>query len=97
MESGSKVRAGISITNALFSRTLGGFLDDLTNGGVSAYLKEKIDWRIVDSTGCIRQNKDVPGLKVDVISSEVEMPKNKNALPTWGTFDILHEITEGKN
>jgi tyrosinase len=97
MDSDSKVRAGISITDALFSRTLGGLLDDLTNGGVSSYLKNKIDWRVVDSTGCIKEAKDVPGLKVDVISSEVEIPKDNNVLPTWGAFEILHEITEGKN
>ena len=97
MESGSKVRAGISITNALFSRTLGGFLDDLTNGGVTSYLKNKIEWRIVDSTGCIKEGKDIPGFHLDVISSEVKIPEDNSCLPTWGKFDILSEITQGKN
>ena len=97
MDSDSKVRAGISITDALFSRTLGGLLDDLTNGGVTTYLKNKIDWRVVDSEGCIKEAKDVPGLKINVISSEVEIPKDDSILPKWGSFDILHEITEGKN
>jgi tyrosinase len=97
MESNSKVRAGISITDVLFSRTLGGLLDDLTNGGVTSYLKNKIEWRIVDSTGCIKEGKDVPGFHLDVISSEVEISKDPTCLPTWGKFDVLSEITEGKN
>lgn len=97
MDSDSKVRAGISVTDALFSRTLSGFLDDLTNGGVTSYLKNKIDWRVVDSTGCIKEAKDVPGLHIDIISSEVEISDDKSCLPTWGEFDILHEITEGLN
>lgn len=97
MDSDSKVRAGISITDVLFSRTLGGLLDDLTNGGVTSYLKDKIEWRVVDSEGCIKEAKDVPGLHVDVISSEVEIPKDNSCLPKWGTFDILSEITAGKN
>lgn len=97
MDSDSKVRAGISITDALFSRTLGGFLDDLTNGGVTSYLKDKIEWRIVDATGCIKEGKDVPGFHLDVISSEVEISKDDSCLPKWGNFDILSEITKGKN
>jgi tyrosinase len=97
MESNSKVRAGISITDVVFSRTLGGLLDDLTNGGVTSYLKNKIEWRIVDSTGCIKEGKDVPGFHLDVISSEVEISKDPTCLPTWGKFDVLSEITEGKN
>lgn len=97
MESNSKVRAGISITDVLFSRTLAGLFDDLTNGGVTSYLKEKIDWRVVDSTGCIKEAKDVPGLKINVISSEVEIPDDCEKLPSWGAFDVLKEITAGKN
>ncbi|KAM0723502.1 hypothetical protein Q7P37_000489 [Cladosporium fusiforme] len=97
MESGSKVRAGITITDMLFSRTLAGLFDDLTNGGVTSYLKDKIDWRVVAADGCIKEAKDVPGLKVNVISSEVQIPKENDKLPKWGTFDILHDITAGKN
>jgi tyrosinase len=97
MESDSKVRAGISITDVLAARKLGGFLDDLTNGGVTSYLKDKIDWRIVDSTGCILENTAVPGLHLDVISSEVEISDDPTCLPSWGKFDVLSEITEGKN
>jgi tyrosinase len=97
MDTDSKVRAGISITDVLFSRTLGGFLDDLTNGGVTSYLKNKIDWRIVDAEGCIQEGKNVPGLHIDVISSEVEIPKDNSCLPKWGKFDILSEITAAKN
>jgi tyrosinase len=97
MDSDSKVRAGISITDVLFSRTLGGFLDDLTNGGVTSYLKNKIEWRIVTADGCIKEGKDVPGLHIDVISSEVTIPDDNSCLPAWGKFDVLSEITEGKN
>ncbi|KAL1586559.1 hypothetical protein WHR41_05229 [Cladosporium halotolerans] len=97
METDSKVRAGISITSILFSRSLAGFLDNLTNGGVSSYLKDRIDWRVVTADGCIKEAKDVPGLHVKVVASEVEIPDDKNTLPKWGAFDILHEITDGKN
>lgn len=95
MQSDSKVGATISITDVLFSRTLAGLFDNLTNGAVTDYLKNKIDFRVVTADGCIKDAEEVPGLSIKVISSEVEIPKDDNSLPQWGGFDVLHDVFGG--
>ena len=37
------------------------------------------------------------GFHLDVISSEVKIPQDNSCLPQWGEFDVLSEITQGKN
>lgn len=94
---GFRLRAGISITDALSSRALHDLSEKSWDGDaqpLSEYIKQKIDWRIIDKNGCIRGAKDLPGLKLIVLSSEVEISPDKNGLPAWDDFNIVQTVTD---
>jgi tyrosinase len=86
-----KVRAGISLTNALYFRTLQGFLSDMDSDSVRSYLKQKLEWRVLDAEGCIKEPGEVSGFKVTVIESEVEIFTNYTHLPVWGSFKTVYQ------
>ena len=87
-----KVRAGISLTNGLYLRKLQGYLSDMNSDSVRSYLKQKLEWRVLDAEGCIKEPGEISGFKITVIESGVDVSSDDTKLPVWGSFKTLYEI-----
>jgi len=93
---GKSIVGTVTMTSALMGRVESGILTGMGNDEVAAYLKDKMTWKIVKGDGTSVSPKDVPGLAVSVITSDVQPATHERELPSWGTSRVLDEVTLGK-
>jgi tyrosinase len=87
----------IILTEALIDRVTAGELRSLTPEDVVPYLKENLHWRITLADGTHKPNEEVRGLKISVVSTDVDLPDDPHELPQYsGHYTIHPEITEGE-
>jgi tyrosinase len=90
------MNAGVSLNAGLNKAVKNGRLTNLNEKSVNDYLKENLEWRILMLDGTVVDEGDVPGLRVAITTSDVQIPASKNELPVWGGFRTLPDITRGR-
>lgn len=94
---GFRIRAVVSIPDTSFPPD---FQDDpgrsqrRGTGNITDLVKQRLDWRIVNSDGFIKDANDFPGVDIIIIRSEVEIPCNGSNLPVWEDFTVVATLTD---
>ena len=73
------MNAGVSLNSGLNKAVKNGRLTNLDEKSVNAYLKENLEWRILMLDGEVVDEDDVPGLRVAITTSDVQIPHVKAA------------------
>lgn len=63
-------------------------------GTISDPARKGFEWRIVDADGCIKDASNLPGVDVNIIRSEVQLPSDDSSLPVWGDFTLGERVTD---
>ena len=78
-----EVTGQIPLTLALVERYQAGLVDNLTPGDVEPYLAQNLHWRVVTGNAQLTPRDQINGLLVGVVTCEVTVPTDANALPQY--------------
>lgn len=81
--------ASLSLTASLRRRLESGKIEDTESETVAAYLRDKMQWRVVDRFDKLVPNSRIPRLQVNVFTADVEMPIERGVMPKWSSFKQL--------
>lgn len=95
-ESGLIVSGTVPLTGALLDRI--SEIGSLEPNVVTPYLKKNLHWRIhkMDDAHTNIPREGQGRVKFSVACAEVEAPKAKDALPVYGPWTTIYDITEGR-
>ncbi|KAL9095880.1 MAG: hypothetical protein Q9165_001877 [Trypethelium subeluteriae] len=78
-----QVTGQIPLTLALVERYQAGLVDGLTPEVVEPYLAQNLHWRVVTGNAQLTPRDQINGLLVGVVTCEVTVPTDENALPQY--------------
>ncbi len=78
-----EVTGQISLTLALVERYQAGLVDGMTPEVVEPYLAQDLHWRVVTGNAQLTPRDQINGLLVGVVTCEVIVPTDANALPRY--------------
>ncbi|KAF4551338.1 Tyrosinase-like protein 9 [Elsinoe fawcettii] len=90
------VTGSVPLTDKLVDKCDSGELASLEPSVVEPYLEEAMQWRVARFDGSIVDAKDVPGLSVSVVTSDVRPPAVDTEQPVWGHFSSMAKVTINK-
>lgn len=83
-----EVTGQIPLTLALVERYQAGLLDGLTPEVVEPYLAKNLHWRVVTGNAQLAPRDQINGLLVGVVTCEVTVPTDVNALPRYAAHVV---------
>ncbi|EWC43938.1 hypothetical protein DRE_01290 [Drechslerella stenobrocha 248] len=86
----------VPLTASIIHQIVDGKLANLGREAVVPYLQKNLRWEVATAAGEAIPNKDVQGLKVSIVSSDVKLPCAEGSLPLWGQAKTEYDITQGK-
>ena len=83
-----EVTGQIPLTLALVERYQAGLVDGLTPEVVEPYLAKNLHWRVVTGNAQLTPRDQINGLLVGVVTCEVTVPTDANALPQYAAHVV---------
>ena len=83
-----EVTGQIPLTLALVERYQAGLLDGLTPEVVEPYLAKNLHWRVVTGNAQLARRDQINGLLVGVVTCEVTVPTDADALPQYAAHVV---------
>jgi tyrosinase len=85
----------VPLTAGLIDEWKKGNLGSMDKENVLPYLMENLHWRVSLADGTDKRREEVPGLKVSVVTTEVDVEQGGRQRFS-GVYAIHPEVTEGK-
>ncbi|GAM91208.1 hypothetical protein ANO11243_092550 [Dothideomycetidae sp. 11243] len=91
------VTGTVPLTTALQDKVAAGELADTGVQSVSAYLLQRLVWKVAKYDGTVVPAANVPDLSVSVVAAEVMPAASPDDFPTWSPYVSLANVTAGQD